>query len=55
MAGLLPKDATPLFLGGIGSGHTESIRWLQRQAFSYVVRLRADTLVYYRGQTIPLD
>jgi hypothetical protein len=54
IAGLLPHDATPLFLGDADFGRTEFIRWLQQQGFAYVVRLRADTFVHYRGQTVPL-
>jgi hypothetical protein len=55
VASLLPKEATPLFLADAGFGRTEFIRWLQQQGFAYVVRLRADTLVHYRGQTLPLS
>jgi hypothetical protein len=51
---LLPKDATPLFLADAGFGRTEFIRWLQNQGFAFVVRLRSETLVHYRGRTCPL-
>ena len=54
VTGLLPNDVTPLFRAGAGFGCTESIRWLQMQGFAFVVRLRPDTLVHYRGRTVPL-
>jgi hypothetical protein len=54
VASLLPKDATPLFLADAGFGRTEFIRWLQNQGFAFVVRLRSETLVHYRGRTCPL-
>jgi hypothetical protein len=52
--GLLPKDATPLFLADAGFGRTEFIHWFRQLRFAYVVRLRRDTLVHYRGRTRPL-
>jgi hypothetical protein len=54
VASLLPKDTIPLFLADAGFGRTEFIRWLQQHHFAYVIRLRADTLVRYRGHTVPL-
>jgi hypothetical protein len=54
VASLLPKETRPLFLADAGFGRTEFIRWLQQHRFAFVVRLRADTLVHYRGRTVPL-
>lgn len=54
IASLLPKEATPLFLADAGFGRTEFIRWLEQQGFVFVVRLRSETLVLYRGRTLPL-
>jgi hypothetical protein len=54
MASLLPQEATPLFLADAGFGRTEFIRWLQQQGFAFVVRLRSETLIFYRGRTRPL-
>lgn len=54
VASLLPKNITPLILADAGFGQTEFIRWLQQHSFAFVVRLRPDTLVHYRGETTPL-
>jgi hypothetical protein len=55
VASMLPKEATPLFLADAGFGRTEFIRWFQQKGFAFVIRLRADTLVHYRGRTLPLN
>ncbi len=54
VASLLPHHITPLFLADAGFGQTEFIRWLQQHRFAFVVRLRPDTLIHYRGRTLPL-
>ena len=54
VASLLPKEATPLFLADAGFGQTELIRWLQEKGFAFVVRLRPETLIHYRGRTARL-
>ena len=54
VAGLLPKDTPPLILADAGFGQTEFVRWLQDNDFAFVVRLRADTLVHYRGRKVRL-
>jgi hypothetical protein len=54
VASLLPTGVTPLFLADAGFGYTEFIRWLQHNGFAFVVRLRPDTLIHYRGRTVPL-
>jgi hypothetical protein len=55
VASILPDDAQPLFLADAGFGRTEFIRWLQQQGFAYVVRLRPNTHIHYRGRTFPLS
>lgn len=54
VASWVPAGLTPLFLADRGFGRTEFVRWLQMHGFAYVVRLRSDTLVTYRGRTCPL-
>ncbi len=51
---LLPHSAHPVVLADAGFGQTELIRWLQERSIDYVIRLRAETLVHYRGKTLPL-
>ena len=53
-ASLLPHSFKPLILADAGFGQTELIRWLQERRFAYVIHLRADTLIHYRGRTFPL-
>ena len=53
-ASLLPQDTQPLFLADAGFGRTEFVRWLQKRGFAYVVRLRPNTHITYRGRTFPL-
>jgi transposase InsO family protein len=54
VASLLPRHVRPLILADQGFGRAEFIRWLKRNGFAFVVRLRAGTLVRYRGQWMPL-
>jgi hypothetical protein len=54
VADLVPQDLSPLFLGDAGFGRTEFVRWLQKMGFAFVVRLRADTHVRYRGRKMRL-
>jgi hypothetical protein len=51
---LLPRATRPLLLADTGFGRTEFIRRLRKHRFAFVVRLRADTVVHYRGRTVPL-
>ena len=51
---LLPQSARLLVLADAGFGQTELIRWLQERGIDYVVRLRAETIVHYRGKSLPL-
>jgi hypothetical protein len=51
---LLPKDTRILFLADAGFGQTEFIRWMQERSFDFVIRLRPETLVQYRGRTVRL-
>ena len=53
-ASLLPRETRPLFLADAGFGRTEFVRFLQRKGFAYVVRLRPNTHIHYRGRTFPL-
>jgi hypothetical protein len=53
-ASLLPRSFTPLILADAGFGQTELLRWLQQRQFAFVIRLRPNTLVHYRGRTRPL-
>jgi IS4 transposase len=41
-------------LADAGFGQTELIRWLQERQIDYVIRLRAETLVHYRGKSLPV-
>jgi hypothetical protein len=50
VASWVPPELTPLFVADQGFGRTEFVRWLQQHGFAFVVRLRASTLVRYRGQ-----
>lgn len=54
LVSLLPRQAQPVLLADAGFGQTELIRWVQERQLAYVIRLRADTLVHYRGRTLPL-
>lgn len=54
VASLLPRSARLLVLADAGFGQTELIRWLQERSIDYVIRLRAETLIHYRGKTLPL-
>jgi hypothetical protein len=54
VSSLLPQDVRPLFLGDAGFGRTEFIRWLQQMRFAFVLRLRPETHITYRGETFPL-
>lgn len=54
VASLLPTGVKPLFLADAGFGQTEFIRWLQERAFAFIVRLRPETFVHYRGRTMRL-
>lgn len=54
VASLLPRHVRPLILADQGFGRAEFVRWLKRNGFAFVVRLRAGTLVRYRGQWVPL-
>jgi len=51
---LLPQQARPVVLADAGFGQTELIRWLQERGMAYVIRLRAETLVHYRGKSMAL-
>jgi Transposase DDE domain len=51
---LLPRSARLVVLADAGFGQTELIRWLQEHGIDYVIRLRAETLVHYRGKSLPL-
>ena len=51
---LLPRSARLVVLADAGFGQTELIRWLQERQIEYVIRLRAETLVHYRGKTMRL-
>jgi len=51
---LLPQSACPVVLADAGFGQTELIRWLQERGMAYVIRLRAETLVHYRGKCVAL-
>jgi hypothetical protein len=53
-ASLLPKHILPLFIADAGFGQTEFIRWLQHKGFRYVIRLRPETLIRYRGSVLRL-
>ncbi len=54
VASTLPRDLRPLFLADAGFGRTEFVRWLQQLGFAFVVRLRPETHITYRGRTFPL-
>ncbi|MEW6650559.1 MAG: transposase, partial [Chloroflexota bacterium] len=54
LTSLLLQQAGLVVLADAGFGQTELIRWLQERQINYVVRLRAETLVHYRGKTQPL-
>ena len=54
VASLLPQSARLVVLADAGFGQTELIRWLQERNIDYVIRLRTETLVHYRGKTLPL-
>lgn len=54
VASLLPQSARLVVLADAGFGQTELIRWLQERGIDYVIRLRAETLVHYRGKTMPV-
>lgn len=54
VASLLPQSARLVVLADAGFGQTELIRWLQQRNIDYVIRLRAETLVHYRGRSLPL-
>jgi hypothetical protein len=54
VASLLPQSARLVVLADAGFGQTELIRWLQERGIDYVIRLRAETLVHYRGKTLPV-
>lgn len=54
VASLLPQSARLVVLADAGFGQTELIRWLQERDIDYVIRLRAETLVHYRGKTLPV-
>jgi hypothetical protein len=54
IASTLPKGFRPLFLADAGFGRTEFVRWLQQMGFAFVVRLRPETHITYRGKTFPL-
>jgi hypothetical protein len=54
VASLLPHSARLVVLADAGFGQTELIRWLQERQMEYVIRLRAETLIHYRGKTLPL-
>lgn len=54
VASLLPQSARLVVLADAGFGQTELIRWLQERDIEYVIRLRSETLVHYRGKTMPL-
>jgi hypothetical protein len=54
VASLLPQSARLVVLADAGFGQTELIRWLQERDIAYVIRLRAETLIRYRGKTMPL-
>lgn len=54
VASLLPHSARMVVLADAGFGQTELIRWLQARQIEYVIRLRAETLIHYRGKTMPL-
>src|SRR5512143_1553157 len=54
VARLLLESASLVVLADAGFGQTELIRWLQERQIAYVIRLRAETLVHYRGKTFPL-
>ena len=54
VASLLPQSARLVVLADAGFGQTELIRWLQERGIDYVIRLRTETLVHYRGKTMPL-
>jgi len=54
VASLLPQSARLVVLADAGFGQTELIRWLQERQIEYVIRLRAETLVHYRGKTLPV-
>jgi hypothetical protein len=54
VASLLPRHVRPLILADQGFGRAEFIRWLKDNGFAFVVRLRAGTLVHYRGKWVPL-
>ena len=55
VASLLPRHVKPLILADQGFGRAEFVRWLKHNGFAFVVRLRADTLVRYRGKWVPLS
>jgi hypothetical protein len=54
VASLLPRHVRPLILADQGFGRAEFIRWLKNNGLAFVVRLRAGTLVRYRGKWVPL-
>jgi hypothetical protein len=54
VASWLPEELTPLFLADRGFGRTEFVRWLQQHGFAFVVRLKAETIVTYRGRSCRL-
>lgn len=54
VASWLPDGYRPLFLGDMGFGRTEFVRWLQSIDAAFVIRLRPETHITYRGRTQPL-
>lgn len=54
VASWLPKDVEPLFLADAGFGRTEFIRWLKGHGFAFVIRLRPETVVNFRGRSCRL-
>jgi hypothetical protein len=50
VADLLPQEMRPLFLADAGYIRAGFIRWLQRMGFDFVVCLRPDTMIDYRGE-----
>jgi hypothetical protein len=54
LVSLLPQSARPVILADAGFGQTELIRWLQERNIDYVIRLRTETLVHYRGKSLPV-
>lgn len=54
VASWLPKDVQPLFLADAGFGRTEFVRWLKGHGFAFVIRLRPETVVRFRGRSCRL-